>query len=68
MIGHQAVGQHPQAGFRQQIDESLVVVVLVEYLGSMIAPVQDMVTIVGSRGSCGVGHLRLREGGVQNHE
>ena len=72
MIGHQAEGQHPhrhpQAGFRQQIDEGLVAVVLVEYLGSMIASVQDMVTIIGSRGSCGAGHLRLREGEVQNHQ
>ena len=58
----------PAGCFRQQIDEGLVVVVLVEYVGSVIAPVQDMVTIVGSRGSCGAGRLRLRDGGVQNHE
>ena len=60
MIGHQAIADqaHQHAGVRlaQKMDESVIVVGVVEYPRPAIATVQGVVTISTNRCSCGSGH------------
>jgi hypothetical protein len=67
VVGHQAVGQDahrlPEVRLGEGADECLIVVVLVEDGGPVIAPVRDTIAVVGG-GACGSRHGGLALSGA----